>query len=189
MSGRGRGTPTTSPTRRNRRASSWASSHSGGSGHGTPARWARRQYSDTVPRPTPQARAMARWARRCSYFSRRISRTCLINSLSVMSGGALLPRGPPYRVGPGYRRAITVGIGDHDPRNRRSRCAGIGDQDQTEWVIRMDRNRRSGCVGIRNIGREGQAKYRDGSETYEMSDLNAFLRLMWHWDAKFIDDV
>ena len=33
MSGSGRGTPTTSPTRRNSRASSWASSHSAGSGH------------------------------------------------------------------------------------------------------------------------------------------------------------
>jgi hypothetical protein len=28
--------------------------------------------------------AMARWARRCSYFSLRISRTCLISSLSVV---------------------------------------------------------------------------------------------------------
>src|SRR6266705_2514547 len=126
MSGRGRGTPTTSPTRWNRRASSWASSHSGGSGHVSPACWARRQYSDTVPRPTPQARAMARWARRCSYFSRRISRTCLINSLSVMSVGALLPRGLPYRVGQatdersGSESAITI--------------PGTGDQDASEYA-------------------------------------------------------
>jgi hypothetical protein len=81
---------------------------------------------------TPQAPAIARCGRRCSYFSRRISRTCLISSLSVMSVGALLPRRVTLQAGRRYRRAIRLGTGDHDPRNRRSRCAGIDDQDETE---------------------------------------------------------
>src|SRR5437867_9951302 len=38
------------------------------------------------------------------------------------------------------KTAITVGIGDHDPRNGRSGYAGIGDQDETEWAVRMRRN-------------------------------------------------
>jgi hypothetical protein len=69
----------------------------------------------TVPTPTPQARAMARWGRRCSYFRRRISRTCLISSLSVIAVRALLGGHPTGA--PGYRRAIRSGPGDHDPRN------------------------------------------------------------------------
>jgi len=153
MSGSGRGTPTTSPTRWNSRASSWASSHSAGSGHVRLACRARRQYSDTVPRPTPQARAIARWGRRCSYFSRRISRTCLISSLSVMSVGTLLPRGPPYRAGRATdersrsESAITIpGMGDHDApesairidRNERSGSAGTGDQDGPEPAVAVE---------------------------------------------------
>jgi hypothetical protein len=69
----------------------------------------------TVPTPTPQARAIARWARCCSYFSRRISRTCLISSLSVIAVGTLLGGHPTGA--PGYRRAISLGTGDHDHRN------------------------------------------------------------------------
>src|SRR6266849_3763071 len=82
---------------------------------------------------------MARWARRCSYLSRRISRTCLINSLSVMSVGALLPRGHPTEWGQatdersGSESAITI--------------PGTGDQDAPESVIRIKRNERSGWIG------------------------------------------
>src|SRR5262245_26918973 len=100
---------------------------------------ARRQYSDTVPSPTPQARAIARCGRRCSSFSRRISRTCLIDSLSVMSVGALLPEGPPYRRAAttdelsGSESAITI--------------PGRGDHDAPEFAIRMKRNERSGWIG------------------------------------------
>jgi hypothetical protein len=75
--------------------------------------------------PTPQARAIARWGRRCSYFRRRISRTCLISSLSVMSVGALLHEEPPYRAG----RAT-------DERSRSESAIR-----SPAWVITMRRNR------------------------------------------------
>jgi hypothetical protein len=54
-------------------------------------------------------------SRCCSYFRRRISRICLISSLSVIAVRALLGGHPTGA--PGYRRAIRLGTGDHDPRN------------------------------------------------------------------------
>src|SRR5262249_33167210 len=84
---------------------------------------------------------------RCSYFNRRISRTCLISSLSVMSVGTLLPRGPPYRRAAatdersGSESAIQIPRnGGHDApespikrkRNKRTRWVGTGDQDGSE---------------------------------------------------------
>lgn len=102
-----------------------------GARSGLPA-GARRPYSDTVPNPTPQARAIARWDRRCSYFSRRTSRTCLIGSVSVMFVGALLPRGPSYRAGcatderSGSESDITIpGTGDHDGPEPSPRATGV----------------------------------------------------------------
>jgi len=65
-----------------------------------------------------------------------------------MSVGSLLREGTLPGTS-GYRRAIRVGIGDHDPRNGWSRCAGIGDQDRAEGAITIGWNERSGCVGTR----------------------------------------
>ncbi len=113
-----RGPPTTSPTRWKRRASRCPSSQSSGKGHVRPASRARRQYSDTVPRPTLHARAMARWGNCCSYFSRRISRTYLISSLSVVMSVRPSFLGGTVPDAADYQRPITAGTGDRDPRNR-----------------------------------------------------------------------
>src|SRR5262245_37395549 len=91
---------------------------------------------------------MARWGRPCSYFRRRISRTCLISSLSVIAVGALL--GGPRTGAPGYRRATRLGTSDHDPSERAIALGGTGDHDRSESVITMRRNGRSRSRGIRN---------------------------------------
>jgi hypothetical protein len=89
-----------------------------------PARSARLTYSDTVPTPTPHARAIARWRRPCSCLSRRISRIFRIGSRSapIQVPSSRGPRLQQLR----YRRVITIagipdqdpGIADHDARNR-----------------------------------------------------------------------
>jgi len=89
------------------------------------------QYSDTVPRPTPHARAMARWGRRWANFSRRISRTCLIRTLSVMW------------LGPSRRVTVPKGRRATDERSGPESAIaipGLGDHDASEPVIRIERN-------------------------------------------------
>jgi hypothetical protein len=90
---------------------------------------------------------VARWARCCSYFSRRISRTCLIDTLSVVSVGGLLSVAPPYRAvgrpmsdqarnrrSGSPERVITI------RRNPRSGWIGTSDRDPSEQAIRIGRN-------------------------------------------------
>jgi len=57
----------------------------------------------------------------------------------------------------GYRRAIRRGTGDHDPRNRWSRCP--------ESAITTDRNERSRSAGIGD---------QDGSEYATEEGLSSF---------------
>src|SRR5439155_4487067 len=89
----------------------------------------------------PAGRAIARWGRRWSYFSRRISRTCLIDSLSVMSVGD-----PPFSKGPPYLRAGWA-TDERSGSEFAITIPGIGDHDAPESMIRIDRNERSGSAG------------------------------------------
>ena len=80
-------------------------------------RRARETYSETVPTPTAQDRAIARWRIPRSYFSRRTSRNFLIGSRFAPIRALLRGGGPKVRHFR-YRRVITIaGIGDQDPRN------------------------------------------------------------------------
>ena len=63
-------------------------------------------YSETVPTPHPQARAIARWRIRRSYFNRRISRNFLIGSRFAPIRALLCVGGPRVRHFR-YRRVIT----------------------------------------------------------------------------------
>src|SRR6204780_3312925 len=81
--GRLRGGPPNSAT------SSWASSHSGPSGHVILAASARCKYSCAVPRPIEQLRAICRSPRPTSNFNRRTS--LILRTDNLLAGKLILP--------------------------------------------------------------------------------------------------
>ena len=149
MSGSGRGTPTMSPTRWNSRAFELgvvplrrqrpASPRPAGPGGSTPTPCPRRSHR---PGQWPGGAGAARTS--AAGFHGLVSSVASRSSRSGPSCGGH----PTGRRG--YRRAIRLGTGDHDPRNRVITMAGTGDHDRAESVITMGRNRAITMRGIRN---------------------------------------